>query len=242
MILSPDFPGVFPLSRSVFQFSLQVQTARMCTVSVIEDDKDYRDRLESLLQETGRYRLLYAYGSAESAWPHMKNHPPDIAVVDLKLPGLNGVELIALIRESLPATQCMVCSFYYDDAYIFSALQNGANGYVLKDAPPEQLLAALDELKAGGAPMSRSIARKVTGYFHSGKSPRPLAELTGRENEILHWLSKGLLVKELAAELFLSHHTVSKHIRNIYHKLQVNNRVEAVNKLQQQAFVKAGFL
>lgn len=205
----------------------------MVTVSVIEDDKAYREKLESLINRSDEFRVVHTYPSAEAALPHLKENPPDIAIVDIKLPGQNGVELIAAIRMAMPATQCLVCSFYDDDEYVFNALKKGASGYILKDSKPEELLASLQELQQGGAPMSRYIARKVIAFFQEAENNRALAELTERENEILQLVATGLLVKEIAARLYLSHHTVTKHLRNIYGKLHVTNRVEAVNKLNQ---------
>jgi DNA-binding NarL/FixJ family response regulator len=203
----------------------------MVTVSIIEDDRNFRERLESIINATEEFRVVYTYASAEEAFPHMKEFPPDLAVVDIKLPGQSGVDLIAAIHSAIPGTQCLVCSFYDDDEYVFSALKNGASGYLLKESRPEELIASLKELRSGGAPMSRYIAKKVIAFFQGLKTPQQLPELTARENEILQLVAKGLLVKEIAAHLVLSHHTVAKHLRNIYGKLHVTNRVEAVNRL-----------
>lgn len=203
----------------------------MVTVSIIEDDPTYRQRLQSVINSSDDFRVVYTYASAEEALPHMKEFPPDMAIVDIKLPGQSGVDLIAAIRSTIPAVRCMVCSFYDDDEYVFSALKNGASGYLLKEAKPEEFLDSLRELQLGGAPMSRYIARKVIAFFQALKTPQHLSELTERENEILQLVAKGMLVKEVAAQLFLSPHTVTKHLRNIYSKLHVTNRVEAVNRL-----------
>jgi DNA-binding NarL/FixJ family response regulator len=202
----------------------------LVTVSVIEDDKHYREGLKSLIDHSGYFQVLSLYPSAEIALPHLITHPPDIAIVDIKLPGKNGVELIAAIKEKLPETLCMVCSFYDDDEYIFNALRNGASGYILKDSMPGQIIESLKELHQGGAPMSRYIAKKVINTFQAKTNHPRLSELTDRENEILHHISTGLIVKEVAEKLFLSTHTVTKHLKNIYHKLHVNNRIEAVNR------------
>lgn len=203
----------------------------MVTVSVIEDDKHYREGLKELIDGSDYFRVLNLYPSAEIALPHIKSHPPDIAIVDIKLPGKNGVELIGEIKEALPDTLCMVCSFYDDDEYVFKALKNGASGYILKDSMPRQIIESLKELHQGGAPMSRYIAKKVINTFQvKNNNHHKLSELTERENEILHLISTGMIVKEIADKLFLSSHTVTKHLKNIYNKLHVNNRIEAVNR------------
>jgi DNA-binding NarL/FixJ family response regulator len=186
-----------------------------------------------LISESGYFRLLHSYGTAEEAFTHILQHPPDIAVVDIKLPGKNGVDLIAHIRDHLPATLCMVCSFYDDDEFVFSALKNGANGYILKDSMPAQIIESLRELHQGGAPMSRYIAKKVINTFQAKKPHPHLSELSERENEILELIAKGLIVKEVADKLYLSVHTVTSHLKKIYNKLHVNNRIEAVNRFNQ---------
>lgn len=203
----------------------------MVSVSIIEDDKHYREGLKTIIEASDYFRVLHVYPSAEIALPHIRNHPPDIAMVDIKLPGKSGVELIAVIKEVLPQTLCMVCSFYDDDEYVFNALKNGASGYILKDSMPQQIIESLKDLHSGGAPMSRYIAKKVISTFQPKKNQPKLSELTDRENEILHLVATGLIVKEVADKLSLSSHTVTKHLKNIYHKLHVNNRVAAVNKL-----------
>lgn len=203
----------------------------MVTVSIIEDDKHYREGLKTLVDASGYFRVLHLYPSAEIALPHIKAYPPQIAIVDIKLPGKSGVELIASIKEVLPEILCMVCSFYDDDEYVFKALKNGASGYILKDSMPKQIIESLKELHQGGAPMSRYIAKKVISTFQTKKSHPKLSELSERENEILQLVATGLIVKEVADKLYLSNHTVTKHLKNIYNKLHVNNRVEAVNRL-----------
>lgn len=203
----------------------------MVTVSIIEDDKHYREGLVNLVNDSGYFKVLHSYPSAEIALPHIIAHPPAITIVDIKLPGKSGVELIAAIKESLPDTLCMVCSFYDDDEYVFNALKNGASGYILKDSMPKQIIDSLKDLHQGGAPMSRYIAKKVINTFQAKLTHPKLSELTERENEILHHISTGLMVKEVADKLFLSNHTVTKHLKNIYIKLHVNNRIEAVNRL-----------
>jgi two-component system, NarL family, response regulator LiaR len=205
----------------------------LISVSIVEDDKDYREGLENLIKDSDSFLLLHSYDSYDSAFPHIIQHPPEIAIVDIKLPGnKTGVDLIYEIKMQVATVQCMVCSFYADNEYVFNALRNGASGYILKDSLPNEILESLQELHGGGAPMSRYIAKKVITTFQTTPTLPHLSELSDRENEILQLLATGIAVKEVAAKLFISIHTVTKHIKNIYSKLHVNNRIEAVNKLK----------
>ncbi len=206
----------------------------LITVSIIEDDKSYREGLEDFINASEEFRVLHSYPSAETAFPHIIENPPAIAVVDIKLPGVSGVDLIYKIKKMRPEIQCIVCSFYDDNEFIFNALRNGASGYLLKDSLATEIIDSLKELYNGGAPMSRYIARKVISVFQEKPELPKLSELTERENEILKLISTGLAIKEAAAEINLSAHTVTKHLKNIYTKLHVNNRIEAVNKLNQR--------
>lgn len=212
---------------------IQQNFTTLITVSIIEDDKSYREGLELLLGNSDDFVLLHSYSSATSALEHIVNNQPKIAIVDIKLPDKNGAELIAEIKKVAPDVLCMVCSFYHDDEFVFRALGNGACGYILKDSMPQEILASLKELNEGGAPMSPYIARKVINTFQQKEKKNKLEELSARENEILELISTGLIVKEVSAKLFLSPHTVTRHLKNIYTKLHVNNRIEAINKFNQ---------
>ena len=174
----------------------------MVKVSIIEDDKHFRESLEHLINGSAEFRIHHSYASAEDAILHIVQHPPQIAIVDIKLPGKNGIELIHLLKNQIPDTQFMICSYYDDNEYIFNALKNGAVGYILKDAKPEEILESLDELNKGGAPMSRYIAKKVVMVFQNKPQQHKLAELTTRENEILNKVSTGININELADSFF----------------------------------------
>jgi two-component system, NarL family, response regulator LiaR len=218
--------------RQIIILYLVFKTWALVTVSIIEDDNNYREGLEELINRSEYFAILHSYASAEQALPHIIQHPPEIAIVDIKLPGKkNGVDLISEIKIQVPEMLCMVCSFYDDNEYVFNALRNGASGYILKDSMPQEIIDSLKELHNGGAPMSRYIAKKVINTFQEKQSQPKLSELSERENEILQSLSTGLAVKEVAAKLYISVHTVTKHLKNIYTKLHVNNRIEAVNRL-----------
>jgi len=153
-------------------------------------------------------------------------------MVDVKLPGMNGPNLIGEISHVNSNVHCIICSMYDDDAFIFSALKNGAVGYLLKDSTSDQILSALDDVMKGGSPMSPYIARKVIESFQQPTTKLISDTLTGREQEVLSQVAEGLLYKEIGEKLFISHQTVKKHIKNIYQKLHVQNKIEAVNKMR----------
>jgi DNA-binding NarL/FixJ family response regulator len=202
----------------------------LITVSIVEDNASFRTALMQLIQATDELQLLHAYSSAEQGLAIL-NHPPDVAIVDIQLPGMSGIELIKRIRQQNPAVQCLVCSAHDDDEHVFAALENGASGYLLKESTSAQIVAAIKEIHHGGSPMSPYIARRVIASFQK-RPATDAALLSEREKEVLQLLSKGLLYKEIAERLFISHETVKKHLRNIYGKLHVQNKVEALNKFR----------
>ena len=155
----------------------------------------------------------------------------DVVIMDINLPGMDGISCMNALKPVMPGTQFMMCTVYQDDDHIFNALQSGASGYILKRTSPASLVEALGDLHNGGSPMSSEIARRVVDSMQNkGKTDEAVELLTDRELEILDFLTKGYLYKEIAAELFISTHTVKKHIYNIYGKLHVQTRTEAVNK------------
>lgn len=184
-----------------------------------------------LINKSKTFKVISSYRSAEEAIPGIFTHPPQIAIIDIKLPGKSGIDLIKDLKDVFPDLLCMVCSYYDSDNFVFNALKNGAIGYLLKDAEPSGIIESLKELYEGGAPMSRYIARKVIGTFQNKLVSHQLPELTARENEVLHLVAEGLLVKEISDQLTLSDYTVKSHLKNIYTKLHVRNKVEAINKL-----------
>jgi len=171
------------------------------------------------------------FSSAEEALPHISKLS-GIIMVDVKLPDMNGPNLIGQINHVNRKVQCIICSLYDDDAFIFSALKNGAVGYLLKDSTRDQILAALDDVMKGGSPMSPYIARRVIESFQQPKSKSLSDVLSTREQEVLNRVAEGLIYKEIGEKLFISHETVKKHLKNIYQKLHVQNKIEAVNKMR----------
>jgi len=207
------------------------------TVCIVDDNKDIRSALEQIIIMSDGYRLLGSFSSAEEAIEKIPALSPQVVLMDINLGGMSGIECVRQLKPMHPDILYMMCTVYEEDEKIFEALSAGANGYILKKTAPGKLLEAIKELNEGGAPMSSQIARKVVAAFR-GKAVAegPVQEeksiniLSGREKEILEHLSKGLLYKEIANNLFISPETVRKHVYHIYEKLHVNNRVEAVNK------------
>ena len=204
------------------------------SVCIVDDNKQLRDTLEEIIIMSDGYKCIGTIATAEEAIEKLPQIKPDVVLMDINLGGTeSGIDCVKALKPLMPATNFMMCTVYEEDEKIFEALSAGASGYILKKTAPAKLLEAIRELYQGGAPMSSQIARKVVAAFQnkpaSADSTR-LDELTNREKEILEQLSKGLMYKEIAAQLFLSAETVRKHVYHIYEKLHVNNRVEAVNR------------
>jgi DNA-binding NarL/FixJ family response regulator len=201
------------------------------SVCIVEDLKDIRERVKREIENSEDFVFLAAYEDAETAVAEMPSLVPDIVLMDINLPGMSGIDCIRKIRERSPATQFMMFTIYEDSDRVFDALSAGASGYLLKNTPPGEILDAMKELHEGGAPMSMRIARKVVDVF---KKTDPAHDrdntLSSREKEVLQYLSKGFLYKEIADKTGITTGTVRQHIHNIYEKLHVQNRTEALNK------------
>jgi DNA-binding NarL/FixJ family response regulator len=201
----------------------------MISVAVIEDLENYRNALTVLLNGSEGFTCAGAYENAETAIKGVDTLQPDILLVDINLPGMNGIELVKIIKKRFPGILCMMCTAYDEDDKIFKALEAGAHAYILKSTSPAKLLEAVIDLKNGGSPMSNEIARKVVTAFNKTAN-REQTQLTSREQEILALLVEGLLYKEIATHLNISKETVKRHCFNIYQKLHVSNRSEAIGK------------
>jgi len=201
----------------------------MIRVVLVEDIPNYRNALQILLSGSDGFECVAAWDNAEAAVSELQSLMPDIALIDINLPGMNGIELVRFIRTKSPETLCMMCTAYDEDEKIFKALEAGAHGYILKSIQPAKLLEAIIDLKNGGSPMSNEIARKVVMAFSKKANPE-IAQLSIRETEILELLARGLLYKEIAGNLHISIETVKRHCFNIYQKLHVSNRSEAIGK------------
>jgi DNA-binding NarL/FixJ family response regulator len=200
------------------------------SVLLIEDHDDYRQSMATLLNTSGRFTCR-AYSDGESGLTALGSERSTVVLMDINLPGMNGIQCTRAIKERWPEVQVMMCTVYEDDEKIFDALKAGATGYVIKRAPIEELFDAIEQLAQGGSPMSATIARKVVGSFQVRTSVNG-EKLSEREVEVLDHLSKGLRIKEIADRMKLSTNTVRTHVRHIYEKLQVQSRTEALNKMR----------
>jgi len=204
-------------------------------VAVVEDSDDIREALRIVINGSEGFECLFVYPDAETALADLPSKEIDVVLMDINLPGMNGIDCIRQLKGTMPHTQFMICTVYDDNDVIFSALESGATGYLLKRTAPTRILEAIKELYHGGSPISGEIARRIVSSIHNRKkNSENVADLTERENEILQLLAKGYLYKEIAAKLFISLETVKSHIHNIYDKLHVQTRVEALNKAFQR--------
>jgi DNA-binding NarL/FixJ family response regulator len=199
------------------------------SVSIVEDDPGVRNTLAKLIDSSAGFRCLSQHPSAESALRELPKQNPEVVLMDINLPGLSGVECVRRLKPALPRAQIIMLTVYQNTEHIFNALAAGATGYLLKQTPPTELLAAIRDVQGGGSPMSSHIARKIVQSFQKpAPANRGLESLTPREAEVLDYLAKGFLYKEIADALKISYDTVHAHIRKIYEKLQVRSRTEAV--------------
>lgn len=200
-------------------------------VSIVEDNSGIRESLEILINGSEGFTCLNTYKNAESALINIPHERPDVVLMDINLPGETGIQCVSKLKSQFPELNILMLTVYDDSTRIFQALSAGANGYLLKRTPPLKLLEAIKEVTQGGSPMSSQIARMVVDSFKGmGISIEEKKNLTKREEEILSLLAKGFKYKEIAEKLFIGTETVRSHLRNIYEKLQVRSRTEAVIK------------
>jgi DNA-binding NarL/FixJ family response regulator len=200
-------------------------------VAIIEDLTTTREGLAALVRGTPGYRVVGSFRSMEEALRDLDREPPDVALLDIQLPGMSGVEGVRELKARFPALAILMLTVYADNEHIFEAICNGANGYLLKDTQPTKLLDAVRELKEGGAPMSPEVARRVVSMFQKVAPPREREHgLSARELDVLKLLTAGHSYKTAADALSISQDTIRFHIRNIYEKLHVHSKSEAVVK------------
>lgn len=206
-------------------------------VSIVEDDEPTRRILVDVIQSANALEYVSQFSNTEDALAGLPNDRPDVVLMDLNVPTLNGVECVRRLKPLLPATQFLVLTVYEDAEHIFAALEAGATGYLLKSTRRADLLAAITQIRDGGSPMSGGIARKVVQSFAKTPTPAPdTPSLSPRETEVLQLLIKGYLYKEIAESLRVSVPTVDTYIRRIYEKLQVHSRAQAISK-----YLKSGY-
>lgn len=202
------------------------------TITIVEDLDEVRDGLKGFIGLSHDFTVLDTFRTAEEALSGIPSLKPDIVIMDINLPGMSGIECIRQLKDKTPATQFMMFTVYENDEKVFEALKAGASGYSLKNTGLVQLIESLKELYNGGSPMSANIARKLVSVFQKHENNlQKMDILTSRENEMLRLLEKGLLYKEIADRMNISINTVKQHIHNIYEKLHVQNRTEAINKV-----------
>ncbi len=207
----------------------------MIRVVVIEDNTILRQTLEQLFNRSQGMICTGTAGNLNNIVSDLRKATPDIILMDIGLPGINGIEGVRTVKQNFENIQVLMFTVFEDDDKIFDAIRAGASGYLLKKTPPEQILEAVQQLYEGGAPMSPSIARKVIQAFQStATAPLEQYQLTAREKEILNGLVDGLSYKKIGEKYFVSIHTVRSHICNIYEKLHVNSKSQAVAKVLQQ--------
>ena len=220
------------MSHSTNQEAKAEKSRKMpISVAIVEDSRGTRESLTELLRRSPHLNCLGAYPNGEIALRELPGHNPDVVLMDINLPGMSGIECVARLKEKAPKTQVLMLTTYEEGDLIFESLRAGANGYLLKNMPPSELVEAVEEVHSGGSPMSMHIARKVVNHFHQIKQPSSeMEKLTKREREILAQLAKGFLYKEIADQLGISLSTVRAHLHAVYEKLHVQSRTEAVVK------------
>jgi DNA-binding NarL/FixJ family response regulator len=199
-------------------------------VSIIEDNTGARESLKALLERKSGLRCIGAYANGEQALRKIPGELADVFLVDINLPGMSGIECVARLKEIAPKAQILILTTYDEDDLIFESLRAGANGFLLKNMPPSELMQAILQVHEGGSPMSMRIARKVVKFFQASGQPSKLSALTSREQEILGLLAKGYLYKEIADRVGVSLSTVRAHLHAVYEKLHVHSRTQAVIK------------
>lgn len=196
-------------------------------IAIVEDDSEIRESLGLIINESKGFVCGHLYPDAESAISDLPHRAVHVVLMDIELPGMSGIEAVTILNPKMSETDFIMLTVKQDDNSVFNSLCAGATGYLMKDIPPQDLLNKIREVVEGGAPMSSNIARRVIDSFNIPTIPSPLSK---RETEILRLLCQGMNYRSIATELFLSSHTIKSHVKNIYRKLHVHSRAEAVSK------------
>jgi NarL family two-component system response regulator LiaR len=201
-------------------------------VVIVEDDRELRNLLEQLIGKQDDMEVTKTFSNGRAFVNDFKSLDVDVVIMDINMPGKTGIECVSETKHLRSDLQFLISTSFENHEYIFQALCAGATGYMLKSSKPAELLDAVRQISVGGSPMSMQIARLVVGSFQADKkATASINELSSREKEIIHWLAQGLVYKEIGEKLFISPQTVRTHIRNIYEKLQVSSKTEAINKV-----------
>lgn len=208
-----------------------MDNGRVIRVSLVEDDNPVRESLAVLIDGSPGFRVVHSLGRADEAIRRIPQDPPDVLLMDIRMPRMSGIECVRQLRASLPDLKAIMLTSVEDEDQLFEALRAGACGYLLKRTPPAKILEAIQEAQDGASPITGKMARLLVNFFNSGRQASPaLPKISEREREILDALAEGLRNKEIGARLHVSENTVRSHLRTIYEKLQVRSRAEAVAK------------
>lgn len=210
--------------------SYRPNVTRVC---IVEDDHVIREAFATLIGATEDFDVVATFSNAEDAIQQVEAMRPDVLLMDIELPGMNGIEGITRIKKIRPKTQIIVVTVYENDDLVFKALCEGAGGYLTKNMRPERLIEAIREVMEGGAPMSTNIARMVVSSFQKNHN----SPLTARETEVLELLAQGKSYSGIAQQLYVDKETIRTHIKNIYWKLEVHSKAEAIQKAKKERFI-----
>lgn len=200
-------------------------------ICIVEDLEEVRNGLSAIINMTEGFRVLQVFSNAEAMLSEGIQLDPDIVIMDIHLPGMDGIECIRQVREKKPDIQFMMFTIYENSDTVFKALEAGATGYLLKNSSPAKIMESLRELHLGGSPMNAEIAKKLVLRFQKNSAPVNEYHLTPKEQQVLELMAKGYLYKEIADELNNTVNTIKQHIRHIYEKLHVQNKAEAISKV-----------
>lgn len=201
------------------------------SIAIVEDEKNYNNALKKVINYQNDMKVVAQFFEGNDALKNLPSFSPDVVMMDIQLQDMLGIEIIEKLRKQMPNTHFIMCTSFEDDEKIFNSLKAGAMGYLIKGESMDKILSSIRDVCNGGAPMSFSIARKVLNHFERKVADvKGFEVLTEREAEVLELLAQGLLYKEIADKKFISIDTVKKHVGNIYRKLHVSNKVEAINK------------
>lgn len=202
-------------------------------ILIVEDDAEIRNSFVMIVNSSEKFAVVNAYGTCEEAIKHLGHDKPDYVLMDIELPGMSGIQGSRIIKDKSPSSEIIMVTVYEDNEQVFEALKAGASGYITKSSNHLELLSALEEISRGGSPMSSKIARMVIDNFHIN----PNSPLTKRETEILQLISEGKTYTQISEQLFISKETAKTHIKNIYSKLQVNSKSEALARAAQDKLI-----